>query len=354
MSGQPGGQLPFTAPLDGHQSDHQSINRPLTARDAAVRDFLLQQGFLPAGPESYPLFRDFKGTGRLSELTPTVSTIWSLSFHEVYKLIEGYLITVFFFEGMEPYFEINRPRSNTVENARDMDGGAVILLKQVIETLYGFAIGAGLPELRVYAVEENFLEEFKNIEGYAVSAEYSDDHSEYAYRPADIVNLSGGVNHKKSTHLNKFIGRDGVAFTPMTNENHRLCLDIEKEWCTHQDCAVCSAFAGCELKALEIMADIYDDNFYEGLFGYVDGALAGFIIWEKRNENRAYLHFGKGNIQNFFAYLIYILAKEKLSGIEFLNINEDMGKEGLRRFKKHLGAHELWRKYLCTFIKKEA
>jgi hypothetical protein len=103
------------------------------------------------------------------------------------------------------------------------------------------------------------------------------------------------------------------------------------------------------------MADIYDDNVYEGLFGYVDGALAGFISWENRHKGRAYLHFGKGNIQNFFVYLIYTLAKEKLPDeIEFLNINEDMGKEGLRRFKKHLGAHELWRKYLCTFVKKEA
>jgi hypothetical protein len=318
--------------------------RSLTARDSQVRDFLLQQGFLPAGAASYPLFRDFEDAGRLSELTPTVSTIWALSFNEVYKLIEGHLVTAFFFEGMEPYFEINRPRSNTT----------AILLKQVIDTLYGLAIGAGLPDLRVYAVEETFLEEFKNIEGYEVSAEYSDDHSEYAYRPADIVNLAGGVNHKKNTHLNKFIGREGITFTPMTNENHRLCLDIEKEWCTHQDCAVCGAFAGCELKALEIMADIYDDHFYEGLFGYVDGARAGFIIWEKRNHGRAYLHFGKGNIQNFFVYLIYILARDKLPGIEFLNINEDMGKEGLRRFKKHLGAHELWRKYLCAFVKKEA
>ncbi|GHV63235.1 hypothetical protein AGMMS49587_12590 [Spirochaetia bacterium] len=320
--------------------------RSLTARDQQARDFFLQQGFLPAGAESYPLFRDFEGPGRLSELTPTVSTIWALSFHEVYQLIEGHLVTAFFFEGTEPYFEIRAPRSNTVEDA-------AILLKRVIDRLYGLAVGAGLHELRVYAVEENFLERFKNVKGYEVQSEYSDDHSEYAYRPADIVNLSGGVNHKKSTHLNKFIGREGITLTPMTNENHRLCLDIEGEWCTHQDCAVCSAFAGCEFKALEIMADIYDDRFYEGLFGYVDGAPAGFIIWEKREEGRAYLHFGKGNIQNFFVYLIYILARDKLPGIEFLNINEDMGKEGLRRFKKHLGPHELWRKYLCTFVKKE-
>ncbi|GHV90164.1 hypothetical protein AGMMS50268_06670 [Spirochaetia bacterium] len=340
--------------------------RLLSARDAGVRNFLLRQGFLPAGRDSYPLFRDFKGAGRLSELTPTVSTIWSRSFNEVYKLIEGHLVTVFFFEGMEPYFEINRPRNNTVDgcgNAVDRssitvngDGeSASTPLKRVIDILYGIAVGAGFPELRVYAVEEAFLEEFKGIEGYEVKAEYSDDHSEYAYRPQDIVNLSGGINHKKSTHLNKFIGREGISFTPMTNDNRRLCLDIEKEWCTHQDCAVCSAFAGCELKALEIMADIYDDDFYEGLFGYVDGILAGFIIWEKRNEGRAYLHFGKGTIRNFFVYLIYTLAKEKLlAEIEFLNINEDMGKEGLRRFKRHLGAHELWRKYLCIFVKRGA
>jgi hypothetical protein len=318
----------------------------LNERDHAVRDKLLRQGFLPVGPESYPLFRDFKGTSLLSELTPAVSTFWTNSFYQLYRFINGALVTVFFFDGLEPYFEINRSGNDA------SDPAAASSLKALVDTLYGLALGAGLPSLRVYAVEERFLEEFRGIPGYEVGAEYSDDHSEYVYKPADIVNLAGGINHKKHTHLNKFLGREDIEIKPMDQGNLRLFLDVEREWCGFQDCAVCSAFAGCEYKALEIMADIYDDPCFHGLFGYVGGKVSGYLIWERRENGRAYLHFGKGLFQNFFVYLIYVLAKDELGGSDpavSLNLNEDMGKEGLRRFKKHLGIYEHWRKYLCVY-----
>lgn len=340
--------------------DEFGIRLQLNERDRGVREKLLRQGFLPVGRETYPLFRDFKGGGLLSELSPAVSTFWAGSFHELYRFIGGALVTVFFFDGAEPYFEINRPKE-----APAAGSNPALPLRELIDALYGIALDAGLPSLRVYAVEERFLEEYKGIPGYRISAEYSDDHSEYVYKPADIVNLAGGINHKKHTHLNKFIGRDDIEIRPMNNGNRRLFLDIEREWCAFQDCAVCSAFAGCEYKALEIMADIYDDEYFRGLFGYVKGKASGYLIWEQREEEGlAYLHFGKGLIQNFFAYLIYLLAKDELggalaagsgippgNGTVSLNLNEDMGKEGLRRFKKHLGIYNHWRKYLCTYKK---
>jgi hypothetical protein len=338
----------------------------LNERDREIRDRLLQQGFLPVERETYALFREFKGSSILSEFSPAVSTFWTGSFHELYRFIGGSLVTVFFFDGMEPYFEINRAR----EDAPLPTGGNAtalpqISLRELIDTLYGIALGAGFPSLRVYGVEERFLGEYREIPGYETAVEYSDDHSEYVYKPADIVNLAGGINHKKHTHLNKFLGREDIEIKPMNNDNRRFFLDIEREWCGFQDCAACSAFAGCEYKALEIMADIYDDKYFRGLFGYVGGKASGYLIWEQREEGRAYLHFGKGLIQNFFAYLIYTLAKDELGGAAStessgpsprplavsLNLNEDMGKEGLRRFKKHLGVYEHLRKYLCTYKK---
>jgi hypothetical protein len=345
--------------------DEFGIQLQLNERDRKVREKLLRQEFLPVGRETYPLFRDFKGSGLLSEFSPAVSTFWAGSFHELYRFIGGALVTVFFFNGMEPYFEINRLKEVSLA-AGGNSAVPFFSLRELIDVLYGIALDAGLPSLRVYAVEERFLEEYKGIPGYRIAVEYSDDHSEYVYKPADIVNLAGGINHKKHTHLNKFIGRDDIEIKPMNNNNRRLFLDIEREWCGFQDCTACSAFAGCEYKALEIMADIYDDEYFRGLFGYVKGKASGYLIWEQREEGRAYLHFGKGLVQNFFAYLIYILAKDELGGAVpaagsgipslcpaavSLNLNEDMGKEGLRRFKKHLGIYKHWRKYLCTYKK---
>jgi hypothetical protein len=340
----------------------------------------MDRGFLPVGPETFPLFRDFKSPALLSELTAAVSTFWTLSFNELYRVIGGCLVTVFFFDGMEPYFELKLPGDFYPEEAagpapRGVDGQD--RLRGLIGTLYDLAREAGLPNLRLYAVEERFLERFTGISGFTVRAGYSDDHSEYVYKPADIADLSGGINHKKHTHLNKFLDRPDISLVPMDNDNRRLFLDVEREWCASQDCALCSAFAGCELRALEIMAEIYDDRYFRGLFAYAGNRLSGYLVWELREEGRAYLHFGKGTLQNLFVYLIYLLARDKLGGgdpavngggesgftsasaapapgnegVRLLNINEDMGKEGLRRFKRHLGHYGQWRKYLCTYSK---
>jgi hypothetical protein len=302
------------------------------------------------GLESYPLFRDFKGVPILSELTPAVSTFWTLSFNELYRFIDGCLVTVFFFDGMEPYIEVTWPGS--------LGSGTAAIpgdrLRGLVETLYDLALAAGLPALRLYAVEERFLEQFTGVPGFTVRAEYHEDHSEYVYKMADIVNLSGGINHKKHTHLNKFLNRGDITLVPMDNANRRLFLDVEREWCASQDCALCSAFAGCELRALEIMGEIYDDRYFHGLLAYADAKLSGYLVWEERDEGRSYLHFGKGTIQNLFVYLIYLLAREGAQDTArtgILNINEDMGKEGLRRFKRHLGLYGQWRKYLCTYVK---
>jgi hypothetical protein len=329
----------------GHTGLDGRGSRPLNERDRQARDYLLDRGFLPAGPESYPLFRDFKGPAVLSELTPAVSTFWTLSFNEVYRFIDGCLVTVFFFDGLEPYFELKL--------SGDFCSGGVVVpsdrLRGLIEALYDLALGAGLDALRLYAVEERFLERFTGVPGFTVRAEYSDDHSEYVYKPADIVNLSGGINHRKHTHLNKFLDRRDITLVPA--DNGSLFLEVEREWCASQDCALCSAFAGCELRALETMGEIYDDRYFHGLLAYAGDKLSGYLVWEQREEGRAYLHFGKGTIQNLFVYLIYLLARDRLGGAGLLNINEDMGKEGLRRFKRHLGLYEHWRKYLCTYTK---
>jgi hypothetical protein len=42
------------------------------------------------------------------------------------------------------------------------------------------------------------------------------------------------------------------------------------------------------------------------------------------------------------------MAKDYLPGVEFLNNGYDMGKPGLRTFKRHLSVHTMMKKYLCT------
>jgi hypothetical protein len=308
-------------------------------------DFFCSQGFSPVGRGAYTEFQNYKHNSVLLDSSATLINTWGFALNSVYKNIYNHLCVAWFcggspFHGGVPvYFTVLRPPLGT--------------LKKTVETLYDLALKTGLSFLPIESVEEGFLKDFTEIEGFEVKTDYSFDHCEYVYKTKDLAEWSGGINLNKRNRLKKFLNKPNIELRPMTNRNAGLCLEIQKEWCLHRDCSYCESFAGCERKALEIMIEIFDETVYNGILGYIDNIPAGYALWEKKNETLSYLYFGKANVQDFFAYLIYEIAKERLPGVEYFNIGEDMGNLGLRTFKKHMGVHELWKKYLCVFKRKD-
>jgi hypothetical protein len=316
----------------------------VTEQETMLYNFFRQKDFLPVGRESYPVFQNYQHDSILMDLCATLITTWGGPLDSVYKNIHGHLCVVWFcheslFHGGVPmYFTVLKPRETSAAP-----------LKAVIDTLFSLSTEAGLPFLSIESIEEQFLNGYQAIEGYDIKTSYSDDHSEYAYRIEDLLNLSGGENFYKRKRVKKCFESQNISFRPITKDTVNICLEIMQEWCQSQDCGYCGSFAGCEKKAVEILIQIFDEQFYAGLFLYQEEKPIGYCICEKTNAKVAFLNSGKSTIQDFFVYLIYIMFKEHLTGFQYMNIGEDMGNSGLRQFKKHLSAHELWKKYLCTF-----
>jgi hypothetical protein len=305
-----------------------------------IYDFFQQQGFLPINKESYPIFKSYEQYSMLQEMGATIITTWSFSQQGLYKIIHGYLCSVYYMD--EPIrFAIHRPSLKKREHS----------LGQIIDILYGMARKAGLPALQVKFIEERFLKEYEAIEGYRIQKEYSDDHSEYAYRIEDVLELSGHTNKYKRKRVRNCSKDTNFSFLPITNKNISICLEVEETWCRQQECSLCASFAGCEKKALNIMTAIFDECVYTGLLLYYNKTPVGYIIGEKKDTSLAFLYFAKTNMDNSSVYLYYMLIKTYLSDVKYVNINEDMGKVGLRMFKTNFSTYELWRKYMCTFTK---
>jgi hypothetical protein len=314
----------------------------MTAEDRRVYDYLQRQGFLPTDSASYPVLKEYEQYSGLQEMGAVMIVVWYYIYHGLYKIIHGYLCCVFFYEGRPVYFTVHRPRETPGRP-----------LGAIIDILYDLSREAGLPFLQIKFIEERFLKEYEAAEGYHIKTECREDNSEYAYRTKDLMDLQGPDNYYKRKRLNKFLNNEKVSLRSMSRETVGLCAEIEAEWCRHQDCAYCESFTGCEKKAMEAMETIFDDRFHKGLFLYYEGKPAGYIICEKINERFSFLYFGKSNIQDGFVYLIYMMYKDYLPDVEYMNMSEDMGHPGLRQFKAHLSVHEFWRKYICTFTKAE-
>ncbi|GMO69817.1 MAG: hypothetical protein Ta2A_18200 [Treponemataceae bacterium] len=307
-----------------------------------ANEFFRQQGFVPANAESYSVFKEYEQCSVLQEMGATIIAAWSFKYNGLYKIVHGYLCSVYFYEGKSVYFAIHKPQ-----------GKAECGLQQIIDILYDLSHKAGLPFLQIKFIENRFLPEYEGITGYTVKTEFSDDDSEYAFKTKDILELSGTVNYNKRRRTKKFFDNEHVSVCPMTNENLKICFEIEEEWCKHKDCSFCESFSGCEKKALELMGCVFDDSVYTGLIGYYDDVPVGYIICEKRSKDVSFLYFGKANIQDYFVYLIHRVVQDYFTDVEYVNMNEDMGNMGLRMFKTNLGVYELWRKNICTYTKEE-
>jgi hypothetical protein len=305
----------------------------------------LTHGFLPVRKEEIALYRRWiNGWTLLTELSAANLSAWGIgAYSALYKVIHGYFCSAWFPCGGGPleiqvHPSLERPR---------------IALQELVDALWETASGTG-NALAIYTIEEHLLKAYTDVQGYSIQTDWTDDRGEYIYRIQDLLDLSGKENEKKRRHLRKCAVDDRVFLMPMSKENVQTCVELQNQWCGQQDCAACAAFCGCEKKAIENMAAIFDDDVYKGAYLYAAEKPAGFAIWERLDKERGFLYFIKALVSNFNTYLYYKAAETYFADAETLSIGSDMGKPGLRFFKRHLGRHTLARKYRCVYSKRDS
>ena len=310
----------------------------MKAKQEKIYNCLYNKGFLPADKESHEIIKNFNSNNLLYELTPCLIVTWSIELNILYRIIDGFLCIANFYPDESFSFYIIRPKEK--HN-----------LQHIVDILYSISLEAGLDTLTIWNIEERFLNDYIKLGGYRTETRYDDSFSEYVYSSDSMLNLKGGENAEKRYQLRKFYNKSNIFLEPITKKNVNLCIDIENKWCFTQNCDLCRSFVGCSKKSIEVMIDIFDDDIYQGYFGIIDRKPAGYIIFEKYNNELAYIYFIKTIVSNFSIYLYYYIVENCLKSIKQINNGADLGKKGLQLFKKRLGSHLLLKKYECSFTR---
>jgi hypothetical protein len=313
----------------------------LNAVQKKMHTYLLDNGFIPADINSHDAIKSFNADNYLYDLTACLTVTWHDEMKSLYKIVDGFLCTANFYSDKDFCFFVTW--------SANCSGSS---LQQVVDFLYEKSIEMGLDSLKIWIIEERFLDAYRQLEGYCLELIHDDNMNEYVFTAENLLDLNGSVNEEKRRQLRKFMDNPNVSLQPMTKDNVALCLEIEKAWCSRQDCDLCRSFAGCSKKTLEAMLDIFDGSVYQGILGYIEGNLAGYIVYEKVNEDIAFFYFAKTTVSNFSVYLYYICVQRYMNKAIRINIGADLGIKGLQLFKKRLGVYKLQKKYLCTLVRK--
>ena len=177
------------------------------------------------------------------------------------------------------------------------------------------------------------------------------DYFDYVYDAESLRTLAGRKNQKKRNHINYFLkeyeGR--FEYKKLEEKDFDQCIDLLKAWANNKaehgdtDDGIDDEFIGVK-KIFDNYDVLKQDVKIAGI--YIDSKLEAFTIGENINENMAVIHIEKANpeIRGLYPYINQQFLVNEFEDVEFVNREEDLGIEGLRKAK--LSYHP------CKFVEK--
>lgn len=216
-------------------------------------------------------------------------------------------------------------------------------LKEIVDTLESIKTNTNLKTLFKDA-ETPFVNDLKAIYGDKFSIEEDRANFDYIYESSKLISLSGKKLHSKKNHYNNFIKNNNFYAEEINKNNIEDCIKAACEWCKINDC---KGYLKYELKAIKELLLNKEKLDFIGLAVYVSDALSAFTIGEKINENMAIIHIEKADaeINGLYTYINKYFIENYFSDIPYINREQDLGKEGLRKAKLSYQPFKLEPKY---------
>jgi hypothetical protein len=271
--------------------------------------------FLPITINEKPIFDEFFINNDSVSSANDFSTVfcWNVSGQARYAIADGDVLLIYnIYDGKKVYyFPVSKSKKD---------------IRPYLELIWN------LEDCNCHFIaqaEEKALDQIKNIAGYRLVKDR--DFSDYIYLTQDLIELKGKKYHAKRNHLNKFINTYKYIFRDYTEDDYGQCMELFDLWIANSATSpsyerVAINLALKNYKALGLKCGVIE----------IDGKIRAFsvnsILTNKRAGN---VLFEKADINydGIFAAINNFSVKEFFQGVEYVNRQEDMGIEGLRKAK---------------------
>jgi hypothetical protein len=197
--------------------------------------------------------------------------------------------------------------------------------------------------------EEPFICALKSIYDDKIIVEEDRDNFDYLYESEKLISLSGKKLHGKKNHYNNFIKNNEYRVETITESIIPDCIKTAREWCKKSDC---KGYLLYESRAIEELLKNKASLDFEGIAVYVNNKLSAFTIGEKVKDDMAIIHIEKADatINGLYAFINKTFVETHFSSVKFINREQDLGIEGLRKAKLSYHPVRLEAKYTVSLI----
>jgi hypothetical protein len=172
------------------------------------------------------------------------------------------------------------------------------------------------------------------------------EHFDYVYRSEDLIALKGSRYHSKRNHISRFLQSVTFQFVPISEENLALCAEFQDKWCEWRRCDEDLNLLG-EWEAIKEALANYAALKVKGAALLIDGRVEAFTFGELLNAETAVVHIEKANpeMPGLYAMINQRFCEANWRETPFINREQDLGEDGLRKAKLSYHPNHLVEKF---------
>ena len=202
----------------------------------------------------------------------------------------------------------------------------------------------------IYGITEGYLGLMQEAFTGKFTYKYDEDNNDYIYSTEKMASLSGKKYHGKRNHITNFKKNNpDWSFEKISKDNIDECLALHSKWIENKDPD--DEDYSWEFEAVKKAFEYFDELDMVGGLIRVNGEVIAYTLGEPQMNGHCFVsHFEKAPADMIGAYPIINqeFTKNCLMQYEYVNREEDLGIEGLRKAKQSYHP-EIWLEK-CTAI----
>ncbi|MDD7516630.1 DUF2156 domain-containing protein [Ruminococcus flavefaciens] len=220
--------------------------------------------------------------------------------------------------------------------------------RAVINAMKEYAEYNGKP-LKIAGITDRSMQMMNEFFADKFIAETDDGDWDYIYNSSDLIELPGRKYHGKRNHLARFNELD-FQFSMITEKDFDDCITFSAMEYNNRSSEPDHSFIA-EQYAINTYFNYFNELGLKGGVIRIGGKVAAFTIGDKLNNNTFCVHIEKAdtNFNGIYAGINNYFAREAASAYKYINREEDLGIEGLRKAKQSYHPAILLKKYIVTF-----
>lgn len=201
---------------------------------------------------------------------------------------------------------------------------------------------------KIVRVPEDLASRFDwKPEGFVV--EFDRDQSDYIYLTEDLITLQGRKYHRKRNHIKKFKERYVYRYISLTTEQISECLRLETKWCDLRQCEVIPGLFNESVATKEAFSH-FEALEVKGGAILIEDKVEAFTLGEPLNQETVVIHIEKANpdFDGLYPMINQAFLENHWSKYTYVNREQDLGEEGLRKAKESYFPHRMINKHTIT------